>query len=293
MFITEIPNNYTDDLAQVNSYIGGSETKEKIIRQKIIKQLIVRADDMKCNQECRYFTAYVQDHFLSAKATRNSYITEKFDLYSAASFLISTKMREVDIKTAYASEVKKYKDNYWTVRDLKKAEIEIAEYFDWNFQYLTYYDYLEHYLNIGILFSSDSIKKSNQHTKIIFMNELAGTNKSNMLKFDYNTPDDKIKGKPSTNSVVLELTHSESLTKRNNLTDQKQQRNNQDKKLDIEIANKIDYDSFWITKKQANLRSSKNLQETACSNHIKAILSDSRTFISMESDANDEVLVES
>ena len=294
VFITEIPNNYIDERTQTSSYIGGSQVKEKCIRQKMIKQMMARCDEMKQNQECRYFSAFIQDHFLSAKATRNSKFADKFDLYSAAALLIGTKMREVDLKTSYASEIKKFKENYWTCKELKQAEIEVAKYFDWNLHYLTYYDYLEHYLNIGILFNSDSIKKSNQQTKAVFSNESTKLNKNLLSKFNYNTPDDKIKGKPTTSSAVFDLIEPVVSAKRvhNNLTDKKQQRHSTDKNSDVDIPNNFDFNNFWITKKQAMLQNASIQLENSSSN-LKVVSSDTATYVSVDSDMKDEVLLES
>jgi hypothetical protein len=59
-------------------------------------------------------------------------------------------MREVDVKTPYANEIKRYRDNMWGMGDLKQVEIEIADALGWNLGFLTYWDYLEHYLSIGV-----------------------------------------------------------------------------------------------------------------------------------------------
>ena len=71
-------------------------------------------------------------------------------------------MREVDQKIPFATDVKKFADSNWTMRELKKMEIQIANAFDWNFGFLTYFDYLEHICNLGVLFNTDMIDSENQ-----------------------------------------------------------------------------------------------------------------------------------
>lgn len=102
-------------------------------------------------------TIYCLDHFYGGKETP----VNKFDLYSAAVLLICAKMREVDTKTPFASEIKRFSDTQWNMQKLKEAEIVVSLFFDWNFMFFTYFDYLEHFCSMGILFSSDSVMSNN------------------------------------------------------------------------------------------------------------------------------------
>ena len=47
-------------------------------------------------------------------------------------------MREVDMKIPFASDIRKFHDSNWTVRELKKMEIQIAENFEWNIGFITF-----------------------------------------------------------------------------------------------------------------------------------------------------------
>ena len=66
-------------------------------------------------------------------------------------------MREIDIhfpmipKIVGAGDVKVLEDG------IKKTEIEIAQFFDWNICMMTFYDFLEQFLHMGYLFEDDEV----------------------------------------------------------------------------------------------------------------------------------------
>ena len=47
----------------------------------------------------------------------------------------------------------------------RKLELEIVEFFDWNVRFLTFYDYLEHYLGLGIVTEVDQIESNTGNSK--------------------------------------------------------------------------------------------------------------------------------
>jgi hypothetical protein len=63
----------------------------------------------------------------------------------------------VDNQIPYASEIKRFHDNFWLTSELKEAEIQIAEYFDWTFEFQTFFEYLQYFVNIGVLFGNDCV----------------------------------------------------------------------------------------------------------------------------------------
>jgi hypothetical protein len=125
-------------------------------RELMVDQLIKRSKIMKLDQECQYLSIYLWDYFYSKNYARLFTQKKKCDIYNATALLLAAKMREVSIKTPYASEIRKLKDNTFTKKDLKDAEIVVANYFEWNFFYFTVYDYVEHCVSVGVLFGSDS-----------------------------------------------------------------------------------------------------------------------------------------
>ena len=126
-------------------------------RDLMIDQLIKRSKIMKLNEESQYLSIYLWDYFYAKNSTKYFSQKKMCDVYNATSLLIAAKMREVDLKTPYASEIRKLKDNSFTKNDLKSAEIVLAGYYDWNFLYFTVYDYVQHCFKLGILFSNDSL----------------------------------------------------------------------------------------------------------------------------------------
>jgi hypothetical protein len=133
-----------------------SELISEECRETMIDQLIKRSKIMKLNEECQYLSIYLWDYFYSKNSARHFGQKKKCDIYNATALLLAAKMREVDLKTPYASEIRKLKDNSFTKKDLKDAEIVLANFFDWNFLFFTVYDYVQHCLNVGVLFGSDS-----------------------------------------------------------------------------------------------------------------------------------------
>lgn len=137
---------------------------------------------MKQDLEATYLGIYLVDRFFLANTNLYTSLS-KSDIFSAACLMLGGKMREVNTKTPYASEVKRFEDIDFEVGDLKKAEIIVSKAFDWEFHFFTFYDYLLHFLFLGALFSSDIIMVSNSiSTKGItelVNEETTGTNSRN------------------------------------------------------------------------------------------------------------------
>ena len=74
-----------------------------------MRQMWLRSNLMKLNLECRYLAALLFDKF----TVKNDIPAQKTDLYSAAILLVASKMREVDIKTPFISEIKKFDSKYY------------------------------------------------------------------------------------------------------------------------------------------------------------------------------------
>jgi hypothetical protein len=162
----------------------------------------LRANLMKLNLECRYLAALLLDKF----ALKNDIVARDADLYSAATLLVAAKMREVDTKTPFVSEVKRFdskiffltiKATIWSFKDLKEKEIVISDFFDWNLCFYTYFDYLEHFTNIGILYSTDLVEPSNTKSKNVF-----GSSRSILGSINcFTTPEDRL-ARPRNLSLV-------------------------------------------------------------------------------------------
>jgi hypothetical protein len=124
-------------------------------RHLFLDHLTKRSKIMKLNQECQYLSIYLWDYFYLKNSSKYFAQKKQCDIYNATTLLLAAKMREVDVKTPYASEIRKLKDNNFTKKDLKDAEIVVANFFEWNFLYFTVWDYVEHCVSVGVLFGSD------------------------------------------------------------------------------------------------------------------------------------------
>ena len=71
--------------------------------------------------------------------------------------LIASKLRERDIYCPMISHILAAGDFISSDKSLKKTEIEMSNYYDWNFVILTFYDHLEHFLAFGVLFEDDLV----------------------------------------------------------------------------------------------------------------------------------------
>jgi len=153
---------------------------------------------MKLNLECRYLSALLLDKF----AVKNNIPTHKADLYSAATLLVAAKMREVDTKTPFLSEIKRFEPAYWNFNELKQVEIELGEFFEWNLCFYTFFDYIEHFTNIGLLYSSDIVNPTNSKTKNILGNL---PNFNNFEPVAFTTPEDRLANRPVLFSGELDV----------------------------------------------------------------------------------------
>lgn len=131
---------------------------ENFYRNHMIDKIIKRAKIMKINLESRYLSVYIMDYYFKGN-TRDLAIKKNCDVYAAGFLLLGSKMREVDTKTPYAVEIKRLKEEYFSCKEVKKIELKIAQYFDWNLHFLTLFDYLEHCTTLGILLSTDVCSK--------------------------------------------------------------------------------------------------------------------------------------
>lgn len=124
----------------------------------MVEKILERAKKMKINEESHYLAIYIMDYYF--RENSREFSTQKScNLFAACFLLLASKMREVDTKTPYAVEIKRMKDECFCSKDVKKTEIKVAQYFDWNLQFLTLFDYLEHCSTLGILLSTDICSK--------------------------------------------------------------------------------------------------------------------------------------
>ena len=74
-------------------------------------------------------------------------------------------------------------DNYLSVEDIKRLEVEMCVAYSWNLSFLTFYDFLEHFLCLGILFSDDQIMVANStNNEIITLNDLLPQSRESIIK---------------------------------------------------------------------------------------------------------------
>jgi hypothetical protein len=67
-------------------------------------------------------------------------------------------MREKDSECPSVSAVCKAARQSHTSREVKAAEVQMNNYFDWNYMFKTPYDYLEMFLVIGVLLTTDTLR---------------------------------------------------------------------------------------------------------------------------------------
>jgi len=89
-----------------------------------------------------------------------------------SSVLLACKLRERDIHCPMISHVlnaggKKIDINSLEFmikeRALRKKEIEISHFYNWNMVMMTFYDFLEQFLSMGVVFDNDQIKQTQEN----------------------------------------------------------------------------------------------------------------------------------
>jgi Cyclin, N-terminal domain len=75
-----------------------------------------------------------------------------------AAVLIAGKIRERDSECPSVSAVCKAARQSHTSREVKAAEVQLHIFFDWNYMFKTPYDYLEMFLVIGVLLTTDTLR---------------------------------------------------------------------------------------------------------------------------------------
>ena len=159
-----------------SGYIGGTLLREKKFRSKLIEQNLYRAKKLGLDEESFYLSCLIQDSFLSSKeATSLGASFDKCSLYSAAALFLAAKMREIDIKTPFVSEIPRLEGSYWDSSHLKKAEIVITNHFDWNLNFITCYDILKELIFLGTFCMSDYITYDEQSLQSKYSNSHRST----------------------------------------------------------------------------------------------------------------------
>lgn len=112
---------------------------------------------------------------------------DKCSLYSTAALFLAAKMREIDIKTPFASEIPKLEGNHWKPEDLRKAEVVISNYFGWNLCFTTAYDVLKELLYFGTICMTDYAKQN--QTTVSSYNKFSISKRSTADTSPYDSPD--------------------------------------------------------------------------------------------------------
>lgn len=163
-------------------------------------------------------------HYLSGLDSIGSLLRTKE--VSQAAVLIAAKIRERDIECPTVPLVAKAGRSVVACHDIKTAEININNKFQWNFCFKTPYDYLETMITIGVLLEIDSII-SNSSTTSPWSDVRSNNRTQEDLEKDPNrtspkkSPDESIimpkgeKGKgsmatPSTNHGLVQVSRMDS-----------------------------------------------------------------------------------
>lgn len=74
--------------------------------------------------------------------------------------LLAAKVRERDIYCPMVSMIVKAGGSIIHPSVIKRREIEISHFFDWNIAMMTFYDYLEQFLVMGTVLAQDQVRVS-------------------------------------------------------------------------------------------------------------------------------------
>jgi hypothetical protein len=159
----------------------------------------------------------------------------------------------------------------WSFKELKEKEIVISEFFDWNLCFYTYFDYLEHFTNIGILYSTDLVEPSNTKSKNVH-----GSGRSIVGSFNsFTTPDDRLM-RPRNLSLMqdqLETMNHESSHRKYSNTDLRETENTTNK-----TSEEVDANSLYNGGQMSEFDLSAQKNRIFCSSEKKA----PRSYVSLD-----------
>lgn len=72
--------------------------------------------------------------------------------------LLSAKVRERDIYCPMVSMIVQAGGNLVKPQSIKRREIEISHFYDWNIAMMCFYDFLEQFMFMGVVLESDQVK---------------------------------------------------------------------------------------------------------------------------------------
>ncbi len=101
-------------------------------------------------------TAYLAQNYIVALEKARMRITEiEVIEITHTCVLLSSKVRERDIYCPMVTMIVHAGGNLVNPLSIKRREIEISHFFDWNIAMMTFYDFLEQFMFMGVVFESD------------------------------------------------------------------------------------------------------------------------------------------
>jgi hypothetical protein len=120
-----------------------------------------------------FLAEFIAKNFIDGYHKRGGKVTRILMIETAhASLLLASKLRERDIYCPMISHIIKGGgkqlsskiavfnpeiDEILTKTALRQAELNISHFFSWNLVFFTYYDHLEEFMSLGVLFEKDML----------------------------------------------------------------------------------------------------------------------------------------
>lgn len=104
-------------------------------------------------------------NFILEKENKEEKISEQdiIKITHAALFL-SCKIRERDIHCPMVPHVLNAGEHIIEEKDLRGMELSLSQFYDWNLSMMTYYDFLEQFMHMGLTFATDTVKIKQKET---------------------------------------------------------------------------------------------------------------------------------
>lgn len=104
---------------------------------------------------------------------------ETIDEIAQVSLLLASKMRERDIYCPMISHIREVSGRSCPVNRLKARELQVASFYQWNISMLTFYDYLEQFLAMGVLLATDVVEIDRIKEKLRFIGKISDDGEEN------------------------------------------------------------------------------------------------------------------
>lgn len=113
----------------------------------------------------KFLSEYLAKNFIvEQKKTGRTFNRQDIIAIAHAAIFLGCKIRERDIHCPMVTHILNAGEHIVEEKDLRKMELELSTFYDWNLAMMTYYDLLEQFMHMGLTFATDKIRLSQKNS---------------------------------------------------------------------------------------------------------------------------------